>query len=321
MFKLNRISGLIVGLFLLTSINNPLASFEWPRLSEYECCFDWASYLEISGGYREDCIKTTIHASDPETDLCLEDTLKATGVKIWEIGGKGRYEFCSNWFIKGFAFGGKATEGKYREKTFVDEFFFPLTSTESHVRKGLTYDFSIGIGYLFPIFTFFKMGPQAGWAWNGQQFTIGKAVTNGEFDFVLTDLSYHNRWQGPWIGTEALFSYCGVNYALNYEFHLPNWNGDWFLHGDDVQPGAFSDNRHSRRGFGNVIELQSDYFLCNYLVVGLDFKYQYWHIKEGRETPKTGDFDTVGLNNSEEDKTAKSSWESYGVQVNVGFFF
>jgi len=287
-------------------------------------CFHDDQYviIEMAAGYRVDDLKMTAKGFDPSLQSILRDTAKIENMRIFEFGAKGRVAFLKNWNIRGYALFGRAREkqGRYVENTRVPFSLDPVTHTVARIEKGTTQDYSIGLGYLFP-FMRFEIGPTAGWAWNTQHIKVDKAETNETFDCILSELTWKNHWRGPWIGAEVQFSCWEADLCLNYEFHMPSWHAEWFLAGPDFPPFAFSDLRHSHRGFGNVVSLDADVYFYDWILVGLNFKYLYWHIREGREKPRSGDFAAEGLPGTKKEKTTTSSWDSYSIQIDLGFFF
>jgi len=319
-------------LFSIVSLVSPLAAFEWSFFTDYELdtnfAFDYEVCGAFTGGYRVDQIRTEVRGFDVSLNDRLRDKLKISNMGIWEVGGKCRLTLCQQWFIQGHAFVGWAHKGRFEETTNIIPFECLLTSTTSHIHNGETQDYSVGLGYMFNLSfcdVCFRMGPSAGWSWDTHFVRIGEAETNFFPDFILSELKYEDYWQGPWMGIGAQYTWCGIELGLCYEYHFPTWRSKWSLRGPDVAPGAFSDKRHSHHGYGNIVTLDAHYCICDCLVVGVDFKYQDWSIKEGREKGEEPIVDCTALGGicpaPRHDKMAESTWKSYGLQVDLGFSF
>lgn len=298
---------------------------------------DWDGNIALVGGYRVDQIKCTVHAydfSESSGSPALKDGFNAKDLHVYEIGGKGILRFCDSWIIKGYGLVGLINDGSFREDTEILDFLF---HTKSKVHKGNTYDFSLALGYLVHFSgqedlkcslvdticcESLDIGPTVGWAWNHQQFKIGKARTNDISNDIIDRLSIKNSWQGPWVGVDAYFDICNFDFTLSYEYHWARWHEKWTLDGSDV-PAAFTDHRTlgRRYGSGNVIVFGASYDVCEQLFVGINLKWQYWRATGGKEKPTSGSFSSVGFGSNEHDTVPKATWTSFGVQVDLGYNF
>lgn len=268
----------------------------------------------VMGGYRLDRISTDVRGFDPPGTLVLQDNLKGNNINIWEVGVRGRAELCEC-FIKGYADFGWVTSGTYKEYGA-----FPILVSDvsrGHINGGHTYDYSIGLGYHFYCFDWFKISPLVGYSYDFEKIKMGKMNTNGFPDPVLNNLSYNMRWQGPWLGLESDFWISCLNMRLGYEYHWSDWKANWNLSGPDVPDVAFSDKRKSNDAYGNVIYVDGRYAIYKGWDIGLGFKYQYWKAKGGKLKPRSGSFD-IG---DEVDKVPRATWASYQFQLSVGYSF
>ncbi len=280
--------------------------------------FEWDASFDVTTGYRQDRITTDVNIYDPPGTFIFSDGLLAKHIQIWEVGLNGRVTFCSDFFIKGFANFGKVHGGRYIETvegTSENEFI-----SKAHISGGETRDFSIGVGYLYPFYECFKAGVAGGWSYDHQRIKMKDAETDEVDDPVLDGLNYNNRWQGLWVGVEALYFWNCFEFNAGYEYHWPHWHAEWLLAGPAVQTTAFSDVRHAKEGSGNVVFIDVSYpFFC-YGEVGLGFKYQYWKAKSGRLFPETVSFAELGFPN-EVDRIPSATWQSFEVQASLGLRF
>lgn len=285
----------------------------------------WDYEIGITGGYRNDKIETLINAYDPADTFILSDGLTAKNISVFEVGAIAKMSLCNTWLIRGFADYGWITNGNYKEVSTAPG--FPEFISKGTVDKGHTQDYSIGLGYLFPldncfswIFSCFpniNIGPIGGYSYHSQKLTMGTIFTDGVEDSILTDLQYHMRWNSPWLGGDLIVNFNYFKLHCGYEFHWSHWHAEWLLDGSDVFGGAFSDKRKSTHSHANVFFIDTTYQFSPCGEFFLSFKYQHWKAGDGIEVPLAGSFAAVGLNDTEVDKVPKALWESY--EVKIGF--
>lgn len=272
-------------------------------------------HAAITGGYRNDKITTNVDISDLDNNLIFEDNIEGNSIDIYLIGLKGHLLLCDKWLIKGFANTGEVYGGKYTEFTgLTDE--DSVTST-GKISKGHTYDTSVGLGYLFSCRDCFQIGPIAGYAYSYETIKMPKIKTDGIADSTLSGLHYDMRWQGPWLGFDAIYSFRCFNIDIGYEYHWSHWNAEWTLKGAKVQEDAFSDRRKSDNAHGNVVFIDGTYNYCKCWTVGLGFKYLNYSASDGSLVPQSKNL--VSLD--EIDTVPKATWRSYQVQASIGYNF
>lgn len=277
--------------------------------------------FDIYGGYRWDKISTTIQAFAPPGNFILQDTLDADNIHLWTIGIAGRELFYECLLVKGSAEWGKVCNGDYNETSFIPR--GAESTTTAQVYSGNSQDFSLGGGIFLPVFcNEFSLGILGGWAHNTQRIKMRHAISDGEPEPVLNDLTYKMKWEGPWVGGEALYSHCGFDFDVGVEWHFPRWRANWKLAGPDIFDGPYSDTRWANNNnHGFVTFFNTSYPLLSCIDVGLYFKYQYWKAKHGKEKPQAGSFALVGLPANEVDKIPDASWQSYSVNLALGYEF
>jgi hypothetical protein len=302
--------------FLFLSI----PGFACTDFCDYNCNL-WQGELSLTTGYRNDTISTKIRAFDFPGVVTLEDKLRAKDIDIFKIGIKGRAYYCSQAFVRGFVEFGSVHDGKYRDEVTV----FPSlerSETRASIRSGKTRDYAIGVGYFFPCFDCFRIGPTIGFSYHYQKIKLSSnATSDGIPDPVLNRLTYDVRWQGPWLGAEAEFLINCFRFNLGYEYHLCVWRANWNLAGPDVFGGSYSDKRASHRAHGHVVFLEGNYFFCNCWIVGFGLKYQDFRARRGIELPRAGSFAAVGLSPFTVDRIPNASWKSAEIQLNLGYLF
>lgn len=311
---------IIIAMLASACISMPCQAFDWL------CGNEWGGDVDLTAGYRYDRILTHLHAYSPPGTLALKDNLTGKSINICEVGAKGRVFFCDNFlngdalFAKGFATFGRVVSGRYKETIP-----FPTTvnsTSKGNIHRGNTQDFSLGIGYFFPIDEYLKVGPTGGYSYNFQKIKMRSIKTNGTHDAALSGLSYQMCWEGPWAGCEAEFWLnCITRLNLGYEYHWCTWHADWTLAGPDVTGGAFSDKRNSHRASGNVFYIDAICIQFCPWDIGFGIKYQTWDASKGHAKPRAGSFAAVGASPNEVDKISKATWQSLQGQLTVSYSF
>lgn len=289
-------------------------------MSHAQAFFNWNASLDLIGGYRQDEIETLIKNPDCSHDYFTENNLKIKPLHILEIGLKGEISIC-NYLIKGFTSKGRIYSGKYIEKTFNslrDKDF-----SKSNFYAGHTQDYSIGIGYLYPIFKCFcfsslKIGPVAGWSYHLQCNKIDNINSNSFSNYILDNLKYKTIWQGPWLGIETYFSLLCITMKAGYEYHWSHWQAEKL--GDEANYKVHLVQGRTKYGYGNVAFLDASIspFLCTQ--IGIELKYQYWKAKEGKEKFQANKFNK-DRSLLASNKIPYAKWESVGIQLYLGCAF
>lgn len=281
---------------------------------------DWDGDLYLTGGYRSDCFGTSITALDDQEETLFYDKIKGNSIDVWQIGVKGKAFVCNQYFVRGHAnYGIVGSDGKY----FDTESLPDGESAEifADIKDGHTVDYSIGIGYLYPFARCLSIGPSVGYAYIKESVTINDAEIDDEPLEIFNDLKYEMRWQGPWLGVEALYQIRCFNVHLGYEYHWCDWRAEWLLDGPDIPEEAFSDKRKGSDAYANIFFVDVNYRFCQCWDLGVGFKYQYWKVDSGRVVPKNGTFQQVGVGEISKAKVTNADLVTYGIQVSVGRHF
>lgn len=310
--------------------NNLLQDLEYIRLD-----------ATLSNGYRQDriinfietfippitpAIPTGIKGFDPKPPRIkiAEDLFKARNINMYQIGLRGDWTLCQ-WLLRidgNYAIGG--SPGQYRERANG----IPRTAqntlvTKAHVRDARAQDFSIGLGYLIPFFTYFfpiyqdiHVGPVGGWSYNRQAFKLKHAKSNGKKDPALNNLKYKNLWQSPWLGVDVVFTTVSFNVKTGFEYHWGDWHATWKLAGADVPGGAFSDRRKSHSVKGHVYYAMARWTPWCAFSVGLGFKIQRWKARHGHANPLTGNLPPPIF-----DVVKHAIWESCSGTIDLSYNF
>ncbi len=280
---------------------------------------EWDGDIFLTGGYRSDCFETSLNVLDDKEETLLTDKIKGSSIDVYQLGVKGNATFCNQYFVRGHAIYGNITDaGKYfdQESTPDEE----SAEVFAKIKDGYTTDYSIGVGYLFPLVRCLSLGPSVGYAYIKESVTMDDAKLEEEALPILDDLVYKMRWQGPWLGADILYNIQCFNVHFGYEYHWCDWRAEWLLDGPDT-PEAFSDKRKGSDAYGNVFFADFNYRFCQCWNVGLGFKYQYWKVDSGRVVPKNGTFAQLGEDEISKVKVTNADLVTYGFQVSIGRHF
>ena len=169
-------------------------------------------------GWRNDSISRKFSESGTST---TSDRLKVRNANLWQIGVAGRFgapdcfcgcgtEWMSNIYLRGCASYGWYTDGRFRDRTAGDSTISDSTSHRK-VRNGHAEDYSIGIGYLYPVTCDFSIGPVGGYAYDRQHLRSKRHHSGGssssffsssDFSTISTDYSTPSSV----VGTSAIAS-------------------------------------------------------------------------------------------------------------------
>jgi hypothetical protein len=182
-------------------------------------------------------------------------------------------------------------------------------------KGGQTLDTSIGMGIFLPVACGVRVGPTGGWSYHNQYIKINRGTIA-----VLKGLQYNNRWQGAWVGADAILDFPTFGVHAGYEYHFPHWHGAWTLKGDD-SPGVYSDVRRSNKGYGNVAYFEAFANWLDCVQFNCQVKFQYWKMRDGSARPAFSNIGDVGFGPDEVIKVTKSIWQSFEVTAGVGYSF
>lgn len=291
------------------------------QASAFNCA--WDGDLSLTGGYRSDCFETAISVYDDEGEEFLKDQIKGNSIDVYQIGVKGRAFVCCQYLLRGHAnYGTIGSDGKY---TDTDTLIVDDESEEikAKIKDGHTQDYSIGIGYLYPFASCLRIGPTVGYSYIKESVTMADAkLVDEDIELpILDDLVYWMRWQGPWLGADALYTIGCFDLHLGYEYHWCDWRAEWLLDGPDVFDEAFSDKRKASDAYANIFFVDVNYSFYRCWNIGLGFKYQYWKVDRGSVVPKNGTYEDVGEAEISKAKVTRADLVTYGFQVSLGRHF
>lgn len=292
------------------------------------------SELSFSGGWRQDHLRSfTTNNIDTSTDL-----IKGSHLQIWQIGVQGWVSPClsscepwlNNFFARGSAYWGWVNNGIFLHQTEPSS-AGPVTFDRGDVSHGHSWDYTVGGGYMIGCGCGLKIGPTGGYSSSKLTFKAENVI--GVIDTLNTStainpLAYYDenvlissKWQGPWVGVDAVWENKGWDFYGSYEYHWTKFSGSYHSPSADLADNIhFSDRRTGKNGFGHTGYLGAHYRFCDGLFAGLGVKYQYFRAR-GHLTPTAiGGFPAVGGTADQVDSVT-TTWSSVSVIADLGFAF
>lgn len=270
-------------------------------------CLTLNTYLLVHGGARFDRIDCTTGMIFSNNFEMLDDELTARKLRIYETGVKALVAFNDDLYIRGFYSYGWICRGNFSDSVLKGN------------QQGRTQDGEAGLGYLILINPRCSLGFIGGWGYDEQETHLKNANAP-----IFNGLKFQSIWNGPWLGFD-FFARGNSRFLLNlgYEFHLTNWRGAWLL--EREVPEAFSDRRKGGMSFGHVVYSNFSWKFCTHFQAEVEFKYQNW------STQSTGFINSTANAGFDSDPVIgpvaiitfikEASWTSYGLSLNIGYFF
>lgn len=323
--------------------------------------------ISLLGGYQHGHFKQENILFLLETDT-VEPDLVDSKVDLGVFGLDGRFFMpnldclcempcLNNLYLTGHAIWGWNNGDRFSE----DETAFALTDqplpkyfpsflldAKGKLKKVRTYNYEIGLGYLFDLgcldLSFlsccnglnlegWSFGIEGGYSYRKQDLKTKRADI-GEFDTLLdagsftpNDPAYHgvkynSKWQGGWIGGELFYQTCAWDFNLGYQYHISRYTGINHTSAAGLAEGFASLNLKSNHAHGDVWTLKTNYDLWCGWSIGTFFCYEHWKAHKGSfrfVAPATTFEAILGTNDV---KTAiKSSWNSYTLAARLGYEF
>lgn len=235
------------------------------------CCLFPVLFVDIQGGIRRDSFSFSVRGPNgvPSTHLRQKYTKikSATGsLNAW-------FQVNPQWYMRGYADYASITHGTEKQS------FYDSTGALAHhyrqqAHSGYLYDFSGGIGYIFPCFLRpFTLAAVGGYSQEEQHIQSRKNKRHSKLKL---------SWTGPWAGADIALRYEGIKVSGTCEYH---WA--WFR-GTENQTAGGSCNTHCHttnklraNGQGIVAILSVTQIFCHNWRFGFAGKAQWWRTNDG----------------------------------------
>ena len=276
------------------------------------------NYLDISVGYRNDQIKDNrISAVDAAGAIVLDEKIDVTGLNVFEIGSKVRYEPFCHLFGRGSCWIGWINGGDYNERDYITG---SISNIHGKINNGQTIDWDLEGGYQFSFFGF-GAAPIFGWSYNKQDVRFRNVTNNGPTDPYLNGLRYVTYWNGPFVALDLFYEFFNILVNAGYEYHWAHWKGFYYLPKPSDIGVVFSNIRRSHQAIGNVVYIDVMWnYLCNW-TLGVSYKYQDFCTSRGDFSPYFGSFATQGFPEIQKTDVPNAEWQSHQVTLDLRYLF
>lgn len=324
--------------FIASALSCSVLSAFWPEATnsnlEIGVGYTQGQFEYVTHVDPNNYVKANNGARVPESyDLITTRKSCWTDLNIQTIGARTNCATCDDFYFRANGNYGWITSGKHRTDVFQRKPQNPNEEREEERRvgtiaahtRGHIYDVSIAAGYQFQYCQdVAAFSPIFGYSWRGQRLRNshfefsnssfseslevgGSSSSSRSFDLaslhidsniVEIDNSYDTRWNGPFVGFDALYNLdCDWTLTAGYEYH---W-GKFHARTEEFVGGAkLALNQHGKSYYGHVVNLGMVWNFTDYWTLGLQYEFDFFHVHHGRQTFRAvkgsqGDIEVVGL--------------------------
>ncbi|MBI5627093.1 MAG: hypothetical protein HY935_07860 [Nitrosomonadales bacterium] len=233
--------------------------------------------LLLKTGYRKD----NLNWNEAGGSVNILSELKWENLKIAQICAAARLNFYSDWSLRGtFAYGsiqsGSNQDSDYNGNNRTLEF-----SRSNNKGGGKVRDGSIGLGRTLNLPNYvgensLSVTPLVGLSIHQQNLTMteGFQTLPATGSFPGLNSSYDAKWQGPWVGIDALLE-SGGDWSLTAtgEYHWADYSAhaNWNLRPEFSHPVSFI---HTTKGQGILLAMEATYHVSKDWRVGFSVEVQ-----------------------------------------------
>lgn len=265
--------------------------------------------FSLGVGYRSDNLKW----SEAGGSVNIRSELKWENLKIAQLSAAARLNFYSGWTLRGALDYGSINSGSNQDSDYNGSDRTLEFSRSNNKGGGRVRDGSISLGRtLRPLAEIeeisFALTPLIGLSLHDQYLTMtdGFQTIPATGSYIGLDSSYDARWQGPWVGLEALLEN-GGKWSLTAigEYHKADYfaHANWNLRPEFSHPVSFA---HTAKGEGYLVALRATYVVSQNRRVEFFVTSQRWSTDPGIDQTFFSD-GSVGyyhLNSVNRDSTA-----------------
>jgi len=319
--------------------------------------FEPRSQIDLVGGFQHGKFKQVADFQLPNDIATIDKVTSTLDLGVFGVDGRlffpyfdsGCYtSYLNDFYITGHAIWGWDNGNHFKEKgvttaptgqTLPSDFISSEALSKGRLKRARTYDYKIGLGYLFNFDCWdwtdgwgdgWALGIEGGYAYNGQALRTKHANTGvfagsgSPFNiFVENDPNfagntYTNRWRSGWMGAELFYSSCDWDWSFGYTHYFASFTGLNNRTTAGLAEGYDSYKLKSNRAHGNLWNVKGIYDLgCGWNIGGL-FTYEYWNARHGKATITEGVNFLAGNVTSSK---IKASWDAYTVAATIGYDF
>jgi|GEM_PF-2494346 len=351
-----KVSNILTGFLCLTSVS--LTAFEH------------RDEISLIGGYQHGKFKETTIAKYPTGGLLAGEFPVPVGhenpdrvtasLNLGVLGFDGRLfvpnsicdcnSFFSNFYLTGHAIWGWDDGNKFKEtSTSIDpQGCADLTTpggsfaARGKLKRARTYDYNIGLGYVFDLSCWdwtcgwdgWALAVEGGYSFNKQSLRTKSAnsaqtsYTNPGLNFCALDdpayvgAQFQNKWRSGFVGAKLFYETCDWDWTFGYQYHIASYRGENITSSEGLLLGALSAKLKSNRANGNVWSVKGAYDVGCGWSIGALFNYEYWSARHGSfsiSAPAGGNAGNLGA--AVVKTSVKSAWDAYTIAATVGYEF
>lgn len=238
----------------------------------------------LSAGYRQDNLSWSI--ADGATNVASEVSWKDT--RIAQIRAAARLNLREGWLLRGYVSAGAVKSGGNQDSDYAGSNYTGEYSRSNNRTGGAVRDISLALGKKIHVLDLangdvLHVAPLAGMSAHQQSFTMvdGYQTLPANGAFPGLNNSYDTKWQGAWLGMDALLGVGGnITLTATGEYHWADYaaEANWNLRNDLAHPVSF---KHVATGHGLVGTLEGSYRFSRNFLMNTSLGYQRWRTSGG----------------------------------------
>ncbi len=238
----------------------------------------------LSAGYRMDSLRWSI--ADGATNVASEVSWKDT--LIAQIRAAAKLNLRDGWLLRGYVSAGAVKSGANQDSDYAGSNYAQEYSRSNNRTGGAVRDMSLALGKKIRVLDLangevLHVAPLAGMSAHQQSFTMvdGYQTLPASGAFPGLNNSYDTKWQGPWLGMDALLGVGGnITLTATGEYHWADYaaEANWNLRDNLAHPISF---KHVATGHGLVGTLEGSYRHSKNFLMNTSLGYQRWRTSGG----------------------------------------
>ena len=261
---------------------------EWVEQSDERVSTDTPFEFFLGVGSRNDNLDWNIAGGS----VNILSELKWENLKIAQLSAAARLNIDADWSLRGMLAYGRINSGSNQDSDYNGNNRTVEFSRSNNKGGGAVRDGSIGLGRTLRLLNdadgnSLSVTPLVGLSIHQQNLTMteGFQTLPATGSFPGLDSSYDAKWQGPWVGMDALLD-SGGDWSLTVtgEYHWADYSAqaNWNLRPDFSHPVSFV---HTANGQGILLAAGATYLVSKDWRVGFSVQTQQW--STGRGIDKT----------------------------------
>lgn len=291
---------------------------EWVEQIDERVSTDKPFEFLLEAGSRKDHLDWNIAGGS----VNILSELKWENLKIAQLSAAARLNIDADWSLRGKLAYGRVNSGSNQDSDYDGNNRTLEFSRSNNKGGGEVRDGSIGLGRTLRLLNyadgnFLSVTPLVGLSIHQQNLTMteGFQTLPATGSFPGLDSSYDAKWQGPWVGMDALLD-SGGDWSLTAtgEYHWADYSAhaNWNLRPDFSHPVSFV---HTAKGQGLLLAAGATYLVSKDWKVGFSVEAQQWNTGAGIDQTFISD-GSVGYS-----LLNGVNWESTAINLGVHYRF